>query len=535
MKNKKIIILISIILLILVFILSVIFSLLNMNNNNIFSGITIDNINVSKMSKEDANSILSDLISKKIDTEIKLKYSKDENNNSSIDEPDNKNQDEITNNTYETTLNLSSLDIQYDILSSTDEAYNLGRIGNIFQNNFTIAKALFNGKNLDINISLDEDLLENIISDISSNLPGKIIHSSYYIEDGNLIITKGSPGITVDKEMFIASLKKELNNISSTENCIEIPVKYVEPDAIDLDQIHSEIYKDAKNAYFEKDPFEVYTEVTGVDFDVEKAKNLMSENPDDTEYTITLQYTNPEIKLSDLDIDIFPDLLGTFSTKYDASNKERSNNLNLAASKINGTILSPGEEFSYNKIVGERTIEAGYKEAKIYSNGEVVDGIGGGICQISSTLYNSVVFANLEVTKRYNHQFVTSYVSPGRDATVVYGAKDFKFINNRTYPIKIEITVNSGIAKVDIYGIKEETEYDISFDIETISNIPYDTKYKTDSSLPAGTEQVKQIGANGIIVNAYKIIKQNGITIARELISKDTYNALDRVILKSSN
>ena len=215
-------------------------------------------------------------------------------------------------------------------------------------------------------------------------------------------------------------------------------------------------------------------------------------------------------------------------------NTSRSTNLQLAVDKINGTIIAPGKEFSYNKIVGERTIAAGYKEAKVYSNGQVVDGIGGGICQISSTLYDAVVFANLDVTERYNHQFLTSYVSAGRDATVAYGYKDLKFVNNRTYPIKIIASVNSGVAKIDIYGIKEETEYDISFDVEVVSNIPYDTEYKEDSSLAEGEEYVEQAGANGIIVNTYKVIKKNGVIISKELISKDTYNSMDRIIVKGT-
>ena len=97
------------------------------------------------------------------------------------------------------------------------------------------------------------------------------------------------------------------------------------------------------------------------------------------------------------------------------------------------------------------------------------------------------------------------------------------------------MSINSGVAKIDIYGIKEEKEYEIEFDVETVSNIPRDTKYEIDKSLPKGTEKIKQKGSDGIIVNVYKIVKQNGITLSKEFISKDKYNALDKIILKSSN
>ena len=125
------------------------------------------------------------------------------------------------------------------------------------------------------------------------------------------------------------------------------------------------------------------------------AKKALEEIRD--EYSIPLIITHPEITINNLEIDIFPDLLGTFSTKYDLQNKNRANNLSLATSKINEKIIAPGKQFSYNSIVGARTISAGYKEAKIYSNGQVVDGIGGGICQVSSTLYNAVMFLLLYI------------------------------------------------------------------------------------------------------------------------------------------
>lgn len=515
MKNKKILIIVLIIVLIIFFVFSVIFSLLNLSDN-IISGISINNVNISKMSKEEANSKLTSLIDKKLKREINLVYSKDK---------------EI----YEKNLDLSILNINYNLQNTLNEAYQIGRGKNIFQNNFDIIKSFIFKKNLDFNITLDEKMLNNIISDISSNLPGKMVQSGYYIEDDTLIITKGKSGVVTNKNALTKDLKVLIANLSSEESIIQIPVENVDPNPIDLDKIHSEIYKEAKDAYFEKEPFKVFAEVKGIDFDVEQAKKDIENQIDNNEFKIELNYTEPDTKLKDLKIDVFPDELGSFSTRYDANNEDRSTNLNLAATKIDGTILSPGEEFSYNKIVGERSISAGYKEAKVYQNGAVVDGIGGGICQISSTLYNAVVFANLEVTERYNHQFITSYVEAGRDATVAYGSKDFKFINNRTYPIRIDVYISSGIAKVDIYGIKEKDDKKVDFEIETVSNIPYDTKYQTDSSLSAGTEKVKQRGANGIIVNAYKVVQQNGITVSKELISKDTYKALDRVILKSSN
>ena len=513
MKNKKIIIIV--ILVIIFFITSIIFSLLNFGSDKIISGVHIANINVSKMTKENASNLLKKIAAEK-NNEITLEY-------------------KTENEVYEKKLDLSILNIDFNLDNSINNAYNIGRNGNIFQSNLEIAKTMFFKENIDLNISLDEKMLNTIISDISSNLPNKLIQSGYYIEDKNLIITKGSSGIIVDKDSLAKKITEYIQDFSQKNANISIPVKFVEPDKIDIDKIHSEIYKQAKNAYFEEEPFKVYPEIKGVDFDVDKAKQLLNENNDNTEITIPLKYTNPKITLKNLKINLFPDELSTFFTQYDESNKDRTTNLNIAAAKIDGTILSPGEEFSYNKIVGARSIEAGYKEAKIYQNGKVVDGLGGGICQISSTLYNAAVCANLDVTERFNHQFITSYVKPGRDATVSYGSKDLKFKNNRTYPIRIDSYVSNGMATVDIYGIKEKQEKQVSIDVETVSTLPYETKYIKDTSLPAGEEKLKQRGADGIIVNSYKITKENGNIISKELLSKDTYKPLERIIAKSSN
>ena len=160
----------------------------------------------------------------------------------------------------------------------------------------------------------------------------------------------------------------------------------------------------------------------------------------------------------------------------------------------------PGETFSFNKVVGKRTIEAGYKDAPIYQDGKVVDGLAGGICQISTTLYNAVLYANLEIVERRNHQFVPSYSDPGLDATVVYGAIDFKFKNNREYPIKIICSVSGGVAKFELYGLRQQNEYQVELSSKVIST--------TATSIKSVT---------------YKTVKQNGQVISSGIINRDTY------------
>ena len=500
--RKKILLIIFLIIVFLLLIFSVFLSLININNNNIFNGISINNIDISGLSKDEATSKISEIIQNKKDKNLAIKI----------------------NSEKEITENYDYLDINYNLNDCINEAFNIGRSGNIFKNNFEIINLLFNKKNISLNIDVNNEKLDMLINELSSNLENKVVQSSYYIENNNLIITQGKTGNTINKYEF-------LSNLSSYENCIQVSTKEIEPEPIDIDKIYAEVHKDVKNAYYEENPFKVYPETIGVSFNLDNAKSKLATIQD--EYIIELEYTYPEITINDLNINIFRDKLSSFTTYYDTSNKDRTKNLELAASKINGKIISPGEEFSYNAIVGARTIEAGYKEAKIYSNGKVIDGLGGGICQLSSTLYNSVFSANLDITERHSHQFLTSYVKEGRDATVVYGVKDFKFKNNRSFPIKIETKVNSGVVTCAIYGIKEEPLYDVSFDIEIVSSEEPDIKYEYDSSLAPDEQKIKQSGSNAMTVNVYKVVKLDGSIKSKTFVYQDIYKSLDKIVLKS--
>ena len=343
-----------------------------------------------------------------------------------------------------------------------------------------------------------------------------------------MIITIGTEGNSIDKEKVKEAILNSFNNHDN--QVINIDLIKTQPKEINIEKIYEEVHSEPKDAYYTKEPFQVYPHVDGINFNINEAKELLKENK--TEYRIPLTITHPSVLTKDIGSEAFPDLLGSFTTNYAASNVNRTTNLRLAASKVNGTVVAPGEIFSYNKTVGERTISAGYKDAAGYSGGEVVDMLGGGICQISSTLYDAVVYANLEIVSRKNHAFLTSYTTAGRDATVVYGAIDFKFKNNRKYPILIKMSVQNGVAKAEIYGIKEEVEYDIDIQTKVLSYITYQTVYKDDNSLAPGQERVSQGGMNGCKSITYRVRKLNGVEVSRDVLSSDTYNAMNKIVLR---
>lgn len=511
-KKKKIIISVVIISIILVAILafSTVFAIININNDKIVSGVKIKGIDVSGLTEDEAKNKIELIYQEKNSRDIELKYED-----------------------YEASINSELLEINYEIENAVKEAISVGKSNNIFANNYNILFALIGKKDINVNMSINEEIAKQKIEDIGTNLPGALEEPDYYIEGSNLIITKGKEGIKVDTENLLQKIKDKLDNINEMNDIIEIPVINEKPQDIDIQKIHDEIYKEVQDAYYTKEPFTIHPEVEGIDFNVEDAKNIISAE-DKEEYTIPLTITKPKVTTAQIGSEAFPDVLATFTTRYDASNTDRTTNLRIACQKLNEKVVLAGDTFSYNQALGERTVAAGYRNGKIYENGEVVDGIGGGICQISSTLYNAVLMANMKVTERRNHQFVTSYVPAGRDATVVYGLTDFKFKNTRTYAIKIKASVSNGIATVSIYGIKEENEYTTSFETKTISSIPFTVKYVDDATLSTGTEKVKQNGANGLISETYMIKSLNGKVVSRELLSRDTYSAMQKIILRGT-
>lgn len=448
----------------------------NKNKTTIQNGIYIKGIEVSSLSKEEAVSKVESKLKEKMGEHIILKYSN-----------------------CEYYVELEQFNASFDVNSAVEYAYSIGRTGDFFQDSKDYISVMFNKLDIEPIFNYDKEALDFYLDGIQEELPDQLEQSSYYLDGNNLIITSGANGAVIYKDKLEEVILDEVKNLKYGNSVYEIPTYTLYPDKIDVESIHSDIYQEMQNAYFTTDPYMIYADKKGVDFNVQEVENYITENPNESEYKVALNISNPEVTINDIGIEAFPDLLGTFSTKY-VNNANRTTNLKLAANKINSTVIMPGEIFSFNKIVGKRTEKAGYKNAAIFVNGQVEDGLAGGICQISTTLYNAVTFANLEVTERRNHSLLASYAQPGRDATVVWGSSDLKFENTRNYPIKIYFSVENGIAKCSIYGLKGDNEYDISFETVTIK--------KTSTTM---------------IIDTYKIYKQNGTVVKKEKLHRDTY------------
>lgn len=450
-----------------------IFYVSHLKNGLIQKGVFVNGIEMSNLSYEEALNCATTQLNDTIPEYIKLNYK---------------------DCAYQ--ISLRELEIKFDVETAINEAYSIGRTQHVVEDLWDYAKVVSDTVNIECRLQYNEEILNQLMEEISKQLPDKVEEYSYQVEGNQLIINRGKSGVDLNREELKSAILANLRDRKFDE---EIPIPTIEtlPKPIDLQAIHNEIYQEPQDAYYTENPLTIYPQVIGIDFDVKSAQDKVDIIPNSEQYNITLDLTNPNIFVKDLNV--FPDRLSTFGTNY-VNNPNRTTNLILASNKINGTVLMPGETFSFNKIVGERTIGDGYKNAAIFVNGQVEDGLAGGICQVSSTLYNAVIGANLEIKERHNHSKLTSYLPGGKDATVVWGRYDFQFKNNREYPVKIEMSVQNGTQTASILGIKSNEEYEITIESQFV-------------------------GMKGLyaVYHADKVYRQNGVEVKREFLSRDLY------------
>ncbi|MCL6630336.1 MAG: VanW family protein, partial [Armatimonadetes bacterium] len=222
-------------------------------------------------------------------------------------------------------------------------------------------------------------------------------------------------------------------------------------------------------------------------------------------------------------------VIASYSTKYRTWQRDRTHNLMTAARALNGTLIKPGEVFSYNEVVGPRQPSRGYRKAPIFVRGEVEQGIGGGVCQVSTTLYNAALLANMEIVSRAHHSRPVDYAPVGRDATVAYPSPDLKFKNTTPAPVYISASVGGGTVNITLFGRKMDDQ-----EVELVSEGHQVIRPRViriaDKNLSPGEEIVREAGRPGHRVKIYRIIKKHGQVIKKELICSDFYKPEDRVV-----
>lgn len=349
-----------------------------------------------------------------------------------------------------------------------------------------------------------------------------------------LTIVKGTPDRSLDAD---ATYEAILAAYSANQFQVELVYNETLPDAVDLQAIADEHNVAPVDAVLDQENWSVSPEILGYGFDVEAAQTAFDEAPYGQEIVIDFAFIDAEVTLLSLEEYMYGDVLAQFSSNH-TNIANRTNNLVLACKAIDGTILRPGETFSFNGVVGERTAAKGYKSATVYSGGKSVGELGGGICQVASTIYYCVLMADLEVVERGPHQFLVDYVPKGMDATVYWGSKDFKFKNNTDFPIRIEASTHDGKCHITLMGT-DTKDYYVKMTYKTISGPSGGgTEYKefSASNNPEGYRdgEVIQTAYSGYVIHSYKekYNKETDELISSELEAKSTYQSRPRIVAK---
>ena len=297
---------------------------------------------------------------------------------------------------------------------------------------------------------LNENYIKANIHVITEQFRSKTGDSDLHLDTdaATLTMIKGGGVISLDEDKIYHAVSKALLDGDSSVNWTEISGDVNIPD---FEKVYEKLAVEAKNAEF-TERFEIIPEVVGCSFSIEEAEKLWREALPGKELVIPLEITEPDISAEDLQELLYRDRLCFMTTYYGGSTDNRINNIHLAADKLDGIVLCPGDVFSYNETVGQRTEEAGFLLAGAYADGEVTEEIGGGICQVSSTLYCAAMYAQMTTVSRTSHHFAVGYLGMGYDATVSWKQPDYRFRNDREYPVKIVCYYDDVSVTVEFWG-----------------------------------------------------------------------------------
>lgn len=382
-----------------------------------------------------------------------------------------------------------------------------------------------------ITLEPEEDIFQSQMEQLSGQFSKEPQDTAYTVDENGLQVTLAQNGLAVspaalteDTKLFFSSVISEDPGRIYVADAQILPAKTMTAQAI-----HDATAGDVKNAGYDAATDSIIPERIGAEFDVTAAQAALDAAAPGETVTLDAEVQLPAVTAEELEGVLFRDVLGQCRTHVSGT-AARINNVKLSAAACNGVVLNTGDVFSYNATTGQRTTAKGYQAAPAYVQGETVDEVGGGVCQTSSTLYYACLRANLEITERYAHRYVPAYIDWGMDATVSWGGPDYKFTNNTNYPIKIVATYSGGYLTIKILGTNVDGT-SVKMTSEVLSSTPWETVYKDDETLPAGTEKVTATPYTGYKVKSYRnVYDANGKLISSTYEATSDYKVRNKVI-----
>ena len=398
----------------------------------------VDNVDVSGLSQNAAADLLASVYS------------------------DDKTADQIINMYCEdssSSINVTNLSLKFEPRKMASDAYAVGREHPGFINKLkSFTSGLFLKHDLSPALEYDEQALTGAITDLCSPYEREPMGYTFRLGDNNdIIIAKPQDGIKVDMDDAVNLVMDQICSFSFGDVAFIPEVTEAEP--LDIDEFYNYITAPAVEAQYAKnEDNKVYVVPSKPQIVVNKADIERAVKQHEVEYSVPVQLVEPAVNTEFLQSIMYEDTLGTYTTSYGGSSASRVNNIALASNTISGIELLPGERFDFNKVVGQRTAARGYLPAPVYMirDGETVSEIdyGGGICQVSSTIFCAINRAGLKVISRTSHSKDVSYVPKGMDATVSWGGPEFIFENSTNYPVRIFVSTGGSTLSVNVVGSK---------------------------------------------------------------------------------
>lgn len=379
--------------------------------------------------------------------------------------------------------------------------------------------------------------VEGALKELTGQLGIQRSETTYELTDTHLIFRKGVTGTAVDQSAVREGVTAAFMGDGSEE--VAVSLIQAPPAEPDVAAIQKELYTQAADAYLDRDSEEIVPSVTGRDLDVEAARIALGQTAEGRTCQVPLQITEPGLTTEALSQRLFRDVLGQASTKVSGTDV-RKENVGVAAGHVNGTILFPGEEFSFNQTCSPYAVSNGYGKATAYVNGLSKDTVAGGVCQVSSTLYWATLIANLEILDRRPHRYEPSYIKGGLDATVFgnygdQGSVDFRFKNTTEYPLRITTELDSkSYLKVTISGTDTTGIHGEPYSTNRVVTQAYQTIYEASSSVPQGTTRrdPERTGYSGVTIDTYqKLIDGTGNVLSEKKLYSTKYYCRNETIL----
>lgn len=418
----------------------------------------------------------------------------------------------------------------YDAAKTADIAYQTGRNKNALLNAIKRIGLLFAGENIPLEPTVNEEYIGRAIDEICGSLENLKADNYFFMEGDKLKLVFGHAGDYIDVEGFRKQFDLFLRNGESGE--ITLQSVYAQPKPFDVDEIYDAIVKAPTDTYYEEVDGKKYIKnaQNGYKFDKKELKKAIEENKGVNESFYFLpEVIKPQNTVLD-ESGLFTEVLAKYTSKITDQDQNRLGNVHLAANKINGAIINPGDVFAYLSYVEPITVEGGYKSANVYANGKILKDIGGGVCQVSSALYSAVLNANLEVVKRYAHSLTVGYVPYGQDATVASGEIDFRFKNDTNEPIKIIASSDNIGVYITIMGKKKDPSITVEIENVITQTLVPELIVEEDENLEPGKEVVDYAGKTGYVVQTYKHIYRDGVLTETVHVSTSRYKKIDKTV-----